>query len=44
MQMVQSQIRLLLKKQSDQGLHCHSTKYIKKLLHNKQNLGTKSME
>ena len=30
--------------QSDQGLHiCHSTKYFKKQLHKKQNLGPKSM-
>ena len=36
---------LLLEEQSDQGLHClHFTKYFKKQLHTKQNLGQKSME
>ena len=39
MQTVQTQIRLLLKEQSDQGLHCHSTKYFKKQVHKKQTLG-----
>ena len=44
MQTMQTQIRLLLKEQSDQGLHCSpSIKYFKKQLHKKQNL-SKNME
>ena len=40
MQTVHTQIRLLLKEQSDQGLHCrHSNKYFTKQLYKKQNLG-----
>ena len=43
MQTVQTQIRLLLKEQSDQGLItvCLSTKHLKKQLHKNQNLGQK---
>ena len=45
MQTVQTQIRLLLQEQSDLGLYClPSTKYFKKQLHKKQNLGQNSME
>ena len=41
MQTVQTQIRLLLKEQSDQGLHCLSFQYFKKEQHKKQNVGQK---
>ena len=46
MQTVQPQIRLLLKEQSDQGLHClpFFTKYLKKQLHKEQNLDKKGKE
>ena len=47
MQTVQTQIRLLLEEQSDQGLHClpfHLVFKERKKLHKKQNLGWKSME
>ena len=37
----QTQMRLPLKEQSDQGLHCHSTMFFNKWLHKKQNLGEK---
>ena len=44
-QTVQTQIRLLLKEQSDLGLHCLPFYYvIQKQPHEKQNLGQKSME
>ena len=41
---VQIQIQLFLKEQSDQGLHCHFIQYFKETLHEKQNLGLKSIE
>ena len=43
MQTVQTQIRLLLKVQSDQGLHCLPFHYFKKQLLKKQNLGKKNI-
>ena len=40
---VQTQIRLLLKEQSDQGLHSLPFHYFEKELHKKQNLGQTCM-
>ena len=42
---MQTQIRLLLKEQSDKIYNvCHSTKYFEKQLHKKQNLDQNSTE